>query len=180
MIKRTLLNTGFILLTTSCFLYGCGDSDSKKTQTSVKTVKIFKQAKILKGLVSDDKGRIKAGKISAINDKKKVIATASVQEDGYYKIEIPALTVLPILLKVSLANDKAENKELTAAIIYTSMTKFDINPLSTKIAEKAKKLGGYTHSNMVVAAESMVKIPDDNKSTRGFRGDPTKQYGGWH
>jgi hypothetical protein len=69
---------------------------------------------------------------------------------------------------------------MTAAIIYPNIKKYDINELSTAIAKKAKVLGGYTHYNMMRAAESTVSVPDANKTTTGFKGDPTKQYGGWH
>jgi len=31
-----------------------------------------------------------------------------------------------------------------------------------------------------MAADSTVGVPDANKTSTGFRGDPTKQYGGWH
>jgi len=174
------LYKGLILLITSSFLYGCDDNQPKEKQTIKKEIKSFKQAATLKGLVTNDKGRVKQGELKVTNSKKQVIATTTIQDDGYYKIEIPAATSLPILLNVSFQSNNGKNEELIAAVIYNSMTKFDINPLSTKIAKKAKALGGYTHANMMLAAESMVDMPDDNKTTRGFRGDPTKQYGGWH
>ncbi|MCK5897444.1 MAG: hypothetical protein KAG06_00040 [Methylococcales bacterium] len=174
-----------ILLTASAVLIGtllvaCEDMDSQKKPSKAAVVKIFKQETTLKGLVSNDKGRIKEGKVQALSLTKKIIASSDVQSNGHYEVKIPENTALPILLKVIFEPDSEQKIELTAAVIYNSMTKFDINPLSTKIAKKAKKLGGYTHPNMLVAAESMVKMPDDNKSTQGFRGDPTKQYGGWH
>lgn len=180
MSTQQYLYKGLIILITSSFLYGCGDNQPKEKQTIKKEIKSFKQATMLKGLVTDDKGRIKQGELNVTNAKKQVIATTTIQDDGYYKIEIPAATSLPILLNVSFQSNEGKTKKLTAAVVYNSMTKFDINSLSTKIAKKAKALGGYTHANMIVAAESMVDMPDDNKTTRGFRGDPTKQYGGWH
>ncbi|HCT99478.1 MAG TPA: hypothetical protein DF614_05290 [Methylococcaceae bacterium] len=60
------------------------------------------------------------------------------------------------------------------------MTSYDINALTTRIAQRAKSLGGYTRQNMVLAAGDSVNVPDANKTTTGFRGDPTSQYGGWH
>ena len=69
---------------------------------------------------------------------------------------------------------------MVSVVVYTSIKKYDINELTTLIAKKAKALGGYTQINMVLAADSTVGIPDANKTTTGFRGDPTKQYGGWH
>ncbi len=174
------LYRGLILLITSSFLYGCGDNQPQTKQTIKKEIKSFKQITTLKGLVTDDKGRVKQGKLEVTNTKKQVIATTIIQSDGHYKIDIPAGTSLPLLLRVSFQSNEGKTKELMAAVVYNSMTKFDINSLSTKIAKKANALGGYTHANMIIAAESMVDMPDDNKTTRGFRGDPTKQYGGWH
>jgi hypothetical protein len=52
--------------------------------------------------------------------------------------------------------------------------------LTTAIAKKAQSMGGYNHANMVRAAEGTIAVPDANKTTEGFRGDPTTQYGGWH
>jgi hypothetical protein len=52
--------------------------------------------------------------------------------------------------------------------------------LTTFIAKKAKTLGCYNHANMVRAAEDTASVPDSNKTTEEFRGDPTTQYGGWH
>jgi hypothetical protein len=164
----------------SGLIYGCSDQKSATTQTQAREIKKFTQETTLKGLVSDDKGRIKAGDIRALSAKNKIISTAEVQTNGQYLLKIPKDTALPLLLKVSFLDKKNTKIELTAAVVYNSMTKFNINPLSSKIAKKAKSLGGYTHLNMVVAAKSMVAMPDDNKSTQGFRGDPTKQYGGWH
>jgi hypothetical protein len=70
--------------------------------------------------------------------------------------------------------------KLIAVAIYPTIKKYDINDYTTLIAKKAKAMGGYTHSNMVLAADSTVGVPEANKTSTGFRGDPTKQYGGWH
>ena len=164
----------------STFLVACEDMESQKRPSKIPIVKFFKQETILKGLVSNDKGRIKEGKVQALSLTKKIITSSDVQSNGRYELKIPENTTLPILLKVVFKDNSEQKIALTAAVVYNSMTKFDITPLSTKIAKKAKALGGYTHPNMLVAAKSMVEMPDDNKSTQGFRGDPTKQYGGWH
>lgn len=162
------------------FLLACEDMESQKMPSKTPTVKFFKQETTLKGLVSDDKGRIKEGVVQALSPTNKIIAANKVQSNGRYELNIPENTALPIILKVDFKDNSEQKIALTAVVVYNSMTKFDINPLSTKIAKKAKALGGYTHPNMLIAAKSMVAMPDDNKSTQGFRGDPTKQYGGWH
>ena len=67
-----------------------------------------------------------------------------------------------------------------AVVIHPTITRYDINPLTTAIAKKAMALGGYTDTNMRQAAESTVSVPDADKTSAGFRGDPTQHYGGWH
>jgi hypothetical protein len=52
--------------------------------------------------------------------------------------------------------------------------------LTTAIAKAAKTMGGYTRTNMVRAAEETVSVPEGNKTSTGWKGDPTTQYGGWH
>ncbi len=69
---------------------------------------------------------------------------------------------------------------MMAAVVHTGASKYDINQLSTRIAKQAKAMGGYTHKNLVQAAESTGTVPASNKTTAGFHGDPTTQYGGWH
>ncbi len=39
-------------------------------------------------------------------------------------------------------------------------------------------MGGFTRANMILAAENTVHTPDANKTTTGWRGDPTTQNGG--
>ncbi|NOQ36723.1 MAG: hypothetical protein GQ569_12655 [Methylococcaceae bacterium] len=178
-VLSSLIRSTSMVLIASTFLYGCGSGDKPSSAAIKKAMPSFKKATTLKGLVTDNKGVVKAGEVKVTDAKNKVIASGQLDTDGHYKVKIPAKTSVPILLKVQPSEDSKAD-ELMAAVVYTSMTKFDINPLSTKIAKKAKELGGYTHANMILAAESMVDMPDKNKTTSGFRGDPTKQYGGWH
>jgi hypothetical protein len=111
----------------------------------------------------------KTGNVEALDDKN-VVASASV-ENGRYQLEIPAQTKLPLELHY--------DKFLTV-VVDADLTSYDINSLTTNIAAKAKTLGGYTRQNMIVAASNSVHTPDANKTSTGFRGDPTSQYGGWH
>ena len=56
----------------------------------------------------------------------------------------------------------------------------DITSLTTAIAKKALKMGSYTNNNLMQAALTAVAIPDKDRTMGGFKGDPTKQFGGWH
>ena len=103
--------------------------------------------------------------------------TKAAVSNNHYRVDIPANTILPIVLTFSSA-ERAE--KLIAVVISEAMTNHFINPATTAIAKKAKAMGGYTRANMVRAAEDSVHTPDANKTTTGWRGDPTTQYGGWH
>jgi hypothetical protein len=175
--KYKSLYTLLLLFMTACFLTAC--EKSNQNNASLKSsVKKYEQATILEGLVTNDDGPVKAGKIEVTDNIKKSVASAAVQNDGQYSIEIPANTVLPIVL--TFYPEAADGEKLITAVVHPTITRYDINPLSTSIAKKALEMGGYTHANMVRAAESAATVPDANKTTAGFRGDPTTQYGGWH
>ncbi len=145
------------------------------TQKSHET---YKKETILTGRVSNKKTSIRTGEIKATDSKNKLIATAEIDKNSHYALTIPAGTKLPIIL--SYSSTAKNSDKLTSVAIYSSLKKYDINDLTTLIAKKAKSLGGYNHSNMSIAADSTVGVPDANKTSTGFRGDPTKQYGGWH
>ena len=156
---------------------GCNDnSKTPTTSNSVVQIKKFQQPTVLEGKVSNGKALFKSGNIEATDEEGRVLAKTSV-DNGHYKIEIPAGTFLPVLL-----NYQSEDGEiqLMTAVVYDSIHKYFIDPSTTAIAKKAKAMGGYTRSNMARAAEETVHTPDANKTSSGWRGDPTTQYGGWH
>ena len=165
------------LFIASCFLTGCEKSD--RTVAPIKEViKKYDKETGLEGLVSNNDGPIKAGAIKVTDSNGRLIASAAIQNNGHYRVEIPAGTVLPIVL--TFYPVAADAQKLVAAVVHPAITKYDINPLTTSIAKKALAMGGYTHAHLVRAAESAATVPDANKTTAGFRGDPTTQYGGWH
>ncbi|MFI3123441.1 MAG: hypothetical protein QX194_05890, partial [Methylococcales bacterium] len=120
-------------------------------------------------VVLSGKVESKTGNVEAF-DGENVISSANV-ENGRYQLEIPAQTKLPIVLR-------ADN--FISVVIDPDVTNYDINSFTTNIAAKAKSLGGYTRKNMIAAASNSVHTPDANKTSTGWRGDPTSQYGGWH
>jgi predicted metalloprotease len=180
--RFTLLPILLVTALVSIFLSGCdsNDKNSKKSFTTQQPVQKYSKDTTLKGKVRNKKGRIYAGEIKATDSKGKIVATTQLEKDYHYSIKIPTGTELPIVLTFYPDKKSANKKKLNSAVIYTSITKYDINELTTLIAKKAKALGGYTHSHMLIAADSTIDAPDANKTTTGFRGDPTKQYGGWH
>lgn len=174
-----LLPVLFAFLCASLVLAGCEKND-RGNQLTQQTVKKYDKATILEGTVSNDDGPIKTGVIKVTDSKQQIVASTTIQNTGQYRVEIPANTALPIVLTFYPDAENKSEKQMFTAVVHASITKYDINPLSTAIAKTAKSMGGYTHANMVRAAEDSGSVPDSNKTTQGFRGDPTKQYGGWH
>lgn len=160
--------SGFIVV-------GC-DQGQKTAKVAPAVQKKYSNATILEGVVSNDKGVIKSGTVEAADESGRIITHGAV-DNGRYSMEIPANTVLPILLTFS---SESSTEKLVAAVVHESITRYEINPSSTAIAKAAKAMGGYTHANMIRAAEETTHVPDANKTTTGWRGDPTTQYGGWH
>ncbi|MCK5354155.1 MAG: hypothetical protein KAJ63_03485 [Methyloprofundus sp.] len=160
----------------SLFLVACDDQQKKSPAIKVPVQK-YKQLKVLKGSVLDEKGSVLKGTLKVTDSTGREVASTHLENSKHYSVEIPAGTTLPIVLTVK---PKGSSETLRAVVISAAVSSYDISPLTTKIAKRAKELGGYTYSNMVMAAESTVGVPDANKTSTGFRGDPTKQYGGWH
>ncbi|MGB4499317.1 MAG: hypothetical protein WBI40_11535 [Methylococcaceae bacterium] len=144
-------------------LSACNEMQQSKPATQSVT-KYTATSVLLSGKVENKIGNVEAF------DGENIIASANV-ENGRYKIEIPAQTKLPILLRCD---------NLISVVIDADVKNYDINSFTTGIAAKAKALGGYTRQNMISAASNSVHTPDANKTSTGFRGDPTSQYGGWH
>lgn len=175
--KRFCVSLLALLL--ACLVAGCDQNNQNKMQLQ-QAVKKYAAATTLEGAVSDNQGPVKAGMIKVTDSKGQLIASSVLANSEHYRVEIPANTVLPIVLTFHPQANQAKAEEYITAVVHPNVTQYDINPLSTAIAKKAMALGGYTHANLVMAAESMGTVPDANKTTAGFRGDPTKQYGGWH
>ena len=177
MTKFKLLYPFLLLFIAGFFLAGC--EKSSQNTTSIKgVVKEYEEAATLEGVVSNNHGPIRAGTIKVTDKYEELVVSTAVQYNGRYHIRIPEYTVLPIVL--TFYPDSADGEKLITAVVHPEITKYDINPLTTSIARKAQAMGGYTHANLVRAAEGKAKVPDANKTTAGFRGDPTTQYGGWH
>ncbi len=171
--RRTILVT--VLLALNGFaVTGC-EQEQKTAKVGQAAVKKYAHATTLEGSVSNDKGPVKAGRVEVTDENGRLI-THAVVDNGHYSVDVPADTALPILLMFS----PESGEKLVAAVIHETITQYDINPSSTAIAKAAKAMGGYTHANMTRAAADTVHTPDANKTSTGWRGDPTTQYGGWH
>lgn len=160
-------------------LSGC-DAKTPAPTAVAQAQQKYDAVKLLEGLVSDNDGPVKSGVVKALTEKGAVIASTELNDKSKYALDVPAGTVLPIVIAYYPTAEAGDDQRMITVAVHAAVSKYDINPASTRIAEQAKALGGYTHKNLVRAAESSGIVPANNKTTAGFRGDPTTQYGGWH
>ena len=167
-----------LILLAAGSLSACG----KDTQPQIakEPIKKYETAVSLQGTVSNNNGTVKAGKIEARSLSGELLAETTLDNSARYRLEIPAGAVLPVVLSFLPNEASGGTEKMLSVAVQPGIGKYDINPLTTAIAKQAKALGGYTLRNMTQAAEDRVHVPDANKTSSGFRGDPTTHYGGWH
>ena len=150
--------------------------NQKPANISPAAIKKYSAATLIGGTVSTGKSLIKTGIVDVTDENGQALKQAVV-ENGHFQVEIPAGTNLPLLLNFS---SEAQPEKLVSVVLYEDVKKYFISPSTTAIAKAAKAMGGYTRTNLARAAEETIHTPDANKTTAGWRGDPTTQYGGWH
>lgn len=177
MIRTAFLgfSTAFVI---GLALPGCDSKPAPAISTA--SPEKYAAATTLQGLVTRDSGPVKSGLIKAFSEQGELLASVELNGTPRYSLELPAGTRLPIVLNYLPDVNAGEAQRMQAVVVHSTVSKYDINPSSTRIAKQAKALGGYSHKNLVRAAEETGIVPADNKTTAGFRGDPTTQYGGWH
>lgn len=163
----------------SLLLMACG-KEKPSALNKPEAIQKYEREVVLQGSVSLDGAVLKSGKVEARLPTGALLAEERLENSSRYHLTIPAGTVLPIILSYSPSESTQDGEKLISVVVQTSLYKYDINSLTTKIAARAMALGGYTSKNMIQAAADSVNVPDANKTTTGFRGDPTTQYGGWH
>lgn len=168
-----------VWLLMAALLSGCG-KEAKPQQVLKESIQKYEKTVTLQGSVSNNNGLVKSGKIEARLPNGELLAETVLENSARYQLQIPAGTVLPLILSFSPIDANQNPDKLISVVVQADINRYDISPLTTAIAQQAKALGGYTLRNMTQAAEDGVHVPDANKTSTGFRGDPTKQYGGWH
>ncbi len=169
------LSIFLVIIFCSSIISGC--SDDKPNKPLIKAqIKKYSKATVLKGSVSDDKETTLAGEIKVTDEQGNMITMTTLQKNNRFTVEIPAGTSLPIVLTY----DPGNGNKLISVAVDPYIKIYEINPRTTAIAKQAKSLGGYTVVNIMQAANSAVNAPGRNRTSANFRGDPTKQYGGWH
>lgn len=152
-------------------LIGCGESSHTTGAASVARIT---------GVVLDDETPASRARIEAIDRAGKVIARAEVSGEPRYRIDLPADAAYPVVLQATI---EGEPDALKAAVTGPLVTEQDISSVTTIVVNTAVALGGLTETNLAKAAGAAIsqrKSSGGSGGSSGFKGDPTKQYGGWH
>jgi hypothetical protein len=132
------------------------------------------------GLVLDDDGPVKGATIEARDSKGGTVARTEIHGDAHYSLKLPAFTAFPVVL-TAVAEGGADT--LKAVVTSDLVSEQDISPVTTIVVDTAMNLGGLTEANLAKAAGAAIsqrKTTGGSGGSAGFKGDPTKQYGGWH
>ncbi len=159
-----------LLILIAGLVAGCGSDTTPSAAAGSVTIR---------GLVSDDRGPVPFAEIEATDEDGRLKATATAEQDGHFQITIPPTAPYPLLLVAKLPN----GKELLAVVTSNQVVEQDISPYTDLVVKNARQLGGLTPGNIAKAAGAAINMRPSQggkRSSTGFKGDLTKQYGGWH
>lgn len=133
------------------------------------------------GHVLDDDGPVTHARIEVKDTHGTVAAQTELKGDSTYTLTIPSGTPYPLI--ITAYPEGTATQPLKAVVTDTRASEQDISPVTTIIVDTALSLGGLTDANIAKAAGAALaqrKKSGGSGSSEGFKGDPTKQYGGWH
>lgn len=165
----------FAFITLAISLTACGPASNSGASGGPAAA----EAKI-SGLVLSEEGPAPQAKIEAQDRNGGVVAKAEAGGDAHYSLKIPAGAAYPLVLSATVAGG---NAALKAAVTSDLVSDQDISPVTTLVVDTALSLGGLTEANLAKAAGAAIaqrKSTGGSGGSAGFKGDPTKQYGGWH
>lgn len=168
-------NKPISLLALVLSLSACGPSPTTGSASGSKAA----EARI-GGYVLTDEGPAAQTRVGASDRAGNTIAKAESNGEGRYELRIPPGTAYPVVLT---AQPKSEPAPLKAVITSDLVTDQDISAVTTIVVETALSLGGLTEANLAKAAGAAIsqrRSSGGSGGSSGFKGDPTKQYGGWH
>jgi hypothetical protein len=177
------MNARFFVLALAAglWLVGCGDTAPSSSTSAAAT------PTRLTGHVSNDDGPVHKARIEAKDAQGSVVAKTDIQSEANgYQITLPAGTAFPVIL--TAYPDATSNEALKAAVSSALAAEQDISPVSTIVVDTALSLGGINEANLAKAAGAAISLRKKSggggsggaATTESFKGDPTKQYGGWH
>ena len=165
----SLLTTVFILNLT-----GCGDAKSPQPSKST-------SASQISGIVLQEEEPISKGQIEAKDRGGQKIAQGQWVSENHYSVSLPAGTLYPVVISVV---PEGHEESLKAAVVSPGNLTQDITSTTSKLVDNAMVLGGITEDNLAKAARGAISARRTSGGGGGtsatFKGDPTKQYGGWH
>ena len=164
---KRLVNVVWLL--SIVWLAGCGESGIGSNA---------QKAAHIEGIVTERDEPVTEGKIEAKDKNGQTIASTELQGNSNYAITLPGNAAYPVTLEI-LVDDSL----LEAVVMDAASVQQDISTMSTLVAQSARNLGGITKENMAQAAINAIrqnKKSSGKGTSTGFKGDPTKQYGGWH
>jgi hypothetical protein len=165
----------FSLVVSVLALTACGPSPTPGTSGRSAAA----ESKIT-GLVLSEGGPVAKAAIEARDRNGNIVARTELGGDAHYSVKIPAGAAYPLVLTAAPEGAPAA---LKAAVTNDLVTEQDISPVTTIVVDTALSLGGLTEANLAKAAGAAIsqrKSSGGSGSSSGFKGDPTKQYGGWH
>lgn len=157
----------------SALLAGCGDHGMVPPPAPSR----------ITGHVSNDDGPVNKARIEAKDAKGQLVEKTEVQAgSNNYRIVLPVGTAYPVIL--TAYPEATPNEVLKAAVSSPLAAEQDISPVSTIVVETALSLGGINEANLAKAAGAAISLRKKSggggATTESFKGDPAKQYGGWH
>ena len=164
---KKVIQSSLVVIT--LLLIACDGNQSSESGSKVKTIN---------GSVSFRHEPITEGTVIVKDSSGQTISSIELNGKSHYSVNITGNADYPIILSLSY-NDK----ELRAVVISDHTNRQDLSSMSTLVVESAENLGGFTHENMLIAAKNAINSSQtrSGKGTQaGFKGDPTKQFGGWH
>jgi hypothetical protein len=168
-----------VAITGLSILCGC-DSGSKTSFPSSSA-----PARLSGHLLNDD-GPITDAQIEVRDARDQVVAKSEVKGSGQYNLTLPAGVAYPLIIKAQPANPS--EAPVKAAVTSSLATEQDVSAVTTIVVETALSLGGLNETNLAKAAGAAIAQRKKSggggggggATTESFKGDPTKQYGGWH
>ena len=180
--KHFLYPRSFVYLLFLMFctwLTACNDNTSSPSTAATPTR--------LTGHVTNDDGPVDKARIEAKDAKGQVAAKTELQgASSTYQLSLPAGTAYPVIL--TAYPQTSSESPLKAAVASSLAAEQDISPITTIVVDTALSLGGLTEANLAKAAGAAISLRKKSggggggggATTESFKGDPTKQYGGWH
>lgn len=141
----------------------------------------------LNGHVFNDDGPVTDAQIEVRDARDQVVTRTEIKGSAQYSLTLPTGISYPLIIKAQPANPG--EPPIKAAVTSNLATDQDLSPVTTIVVDTALSLGGLTEANLTKAAGAAILQRKKSgggsgggggTTSQSFKGDPTKQYGGWH